>query len=337
MLNLTLRALTAHAVLSRSPFFVSTAFSSRTSFLLASSYFHKFAHPVAFFSPSASLSFTAFDTFFHKAKALSMEFDLPEGPCKLAKKQQLGHQELLRVCITMKECRFVNCTGASFGGAVEANRCNLTIQSCFFSQCSAQYGGSVYLTHLPLLRINLSTIVDSTAERFGGMYADTRYTNVTSHIANLNVTHSRADVYIGGIRLEVTTPDMFNVAVSHSRAPSYGGIWDWSTKPALARYFGCRWINCSSDHEGSSLTFFHWIHRSILENCQFAQGQGPKPKYIYLYSSESVVKIGNCWFDDTREMSIGDRYGENTIDIADTNQFAASIPGNTARPVESEP
>jgi hypothetical protein len=153
------------------------------------------------------------------------------------------------------------------------------------------------------------------------MYIDTRFKNYTTTVVSVNVSQSSAKIYIAGVRVEVTIPRFFDVAIAHPSAPNYGALWDWSTLPVVAQYIGCRFLNMTSETEGCAICFFHWLHHSVIQSCSFAQGRGPAPKYVYLYSTESVVKITDCFFDAPREVSIGDRFGNNTIEIEDNNRF----------------
>jgi hypothetical protein len=229
---------------------------------------------------------------------------------------------MFHVCIYFARCTFTNCISPSdLGGAIDANHCNTTFTFCTFSGCSARYGGTIYITHCKTFSINASTITNTTAERFGAFYSDTRWKNRTTRVRDVNISHSSARIYIAAVRVEVTTPAFFNVEIQNTWAPTFGAIWDWSTLSSVASYIGCRFANVSSGTEGCGMTFFHWLHHSVIQSCRFVGGKGPSPKYIYVYSSECVVEISNSYFDAPRKISIGERWGNNTIVVMDTNQF----------------
>jgi hypothetical protein len=232
---------------------------------------------------------------------------------------------LFKVCHRFKRCRFINCTSPGLGGAVDANRVNLTFELCEFSKCSAQFGGSVYSTSSKIFSLNTSTITESSAERFGALYSDMRTKNRTTLVRDVNISVSSARVYIGGVRVEVSSPNFFNVRIVHTTAPNYGALWDWTTVPAVAHYHSVVFDNMTSSTEGCGVTFFHWMHRSVIQHCIFVKGIGPVPKYIYLYSTESIVEISDSYFDAPREVAIGDRFGNNTYNIADSNRFVGTI------------
>jgi hypothetical protein len=278
--------------------------------------------------PANRLTFTAFSCLFSAAKALSMSFtDLDElpRPCAKSRNVNLAHEVLLNVCHQFKRCRFMKCTSPGFGGAVDATRANLTFELCEFSKCSAKFGGSVYSTNSMIFSFNTSTITESSAERFGALYSDMCRKNRTTLVRDVNISVSTARVYIGGVRVEVSSPNFFNVRIVHTAAPNYGALWDWTTVPAVGRYHSVVFENMTSSTEGCGMTFFHWIHRSVIQRCIFVRGTGPVPKYIYLYSTECIVEISDSYFDALREVAIGDRFGNNTFNIAESNSFVGTL------------
>jgi hypothetical protein len=256
-----------------------------------------------------------------------MEFEEEEPPviCNYSTAEILPHQLLFKVCIHFNRCNFINCTSEELGGALDCNHVNTSIENCLFRGCSARYGGSLYYTKGKLFSMNLSLITQTHAERFGAMYVDTRFKNHSTTMIGVNVSHSSAKIYIAAVRVEVTIPRFFDVAIAHTTAPNFGALWDWSTLPVVAQYIGCRFLNMTSETEGCAVTFFHWMHHSVIQSCSFAQGHGPAPKYVYLYSTEGVVKISGSFFDAPRRESIGDRFGNNTIDIEESNRFEGGL------------
>jgi hypothetical protein len=286
--------------------------------------FTRFASPVLRSNPSSKLSLSVLHSLVRKAKALSQSIpdeEPPDTPCRTVKGTSLDHQLLFHHCIDFKNCQFLNCSSEKLGGAIDANRCNLTFLNCIFEKGFAEYGGAIYAIKMKIFVITSSTIIDSHADRFGGIYAATKWQNFTTVLVSTNISYCYADIYIGGIRVETTTPKLFDVGIVNAYAPKYGGVWDWSTMDSVAIYTGCRFVNCSSENEGASLTLFHWLHRSIITKCLFARGKGKAPKYIYVYSTEAVVRISESWFDATQNVSIGDRFGNNSITIAESNHF----------------
>jgi len=322
-MNLTLRALSAALLVSRSPFMTRAISSLHSSLYLSSCAFRRFASPVLMTSPLHRLTVSSFNSLFVSAKAISMDADDDDrsASCSDRRNEAVDHMTVDHICVDFSHCTFTNCTSAELGGAIDANHCNMTFTFCAFTQCSAKYGGSIYMTHCKTFVLNTSTITQTHAERFGAFYSDAQWKNRTTNIRDVNISHSSADVYIAAVRVEVTTPIFFNVQIAHTYAPTFGALWDWSTLPSVASYIRCKFVNASSDSEGSSMTFFHWMHHSVIQSCQFVQGKGPSPKYIYVYSCECVIEISNSYFDAPRAMSIGDRYGNNTITIADDNEF----------------
>jgi hypothetical protein len=322
-MNLTLRSLSLALVLSKAPFFSPSILSKNSALTLNSCLFRRFALPVFTTRATNSLTFSSFDTVFHEAKAVSMEFEPEEPPiqCNYSTDETLPHQLLFKVCIHFKRCSFLNCTSEVLGGALDCNHVNTSIQYCTFRGCSAKYGGSLYYTRGKRFSINMSLITETHAERFGAMYVDTRFNNYSTTVKEVNISYSYAKFYVAGVRVEVTIPKFTDVSISHTTAPKYGALWDWTTLPVVAQYVRCRFLNMTSGTEGCAITFFHWLHSSVLQSCIFAQGHGPAPKYVFLYSTEAVVKIADSYFDAPREISIGDRFGENTITIEESTRF----------------
>ena len=320
-MNATVALLHLSLIASNSPMFSIHALSKHQKLSLNRNVFSRFSSNVLKVHLQSQISLTVFDTLFHKAKALSMK---DEVKCVNSVGVSMKHQELSKVCINFKKCTFESCISYEHGGACDLSYSNVTFAFCAFRKCSAQHAGSVWSSQSKIFQMNETSITETHAERFGALYSDSRKKNLTTLISSTNVTHSSSDLYISAIRVEETLPVFTNVMICHAHSKQYGAIWDWSTRPNVARYTGCSLINTTSESEGAGMTMYHWMHQSVIEKCYFSKGQGKSPVYIYIFSSESTVEVKDSWFDMDKDSAIGQRFPNNTLLVHNSTTFSAT-------------
>ncbi|OHS98104.1 hypothetical protein TRFO_35522 [Tritrichomonas foetus] len=316
-MNFTIYGIIASTFLYPSSFIHFTPKSE--TFHISSSRFHNFFSPVFYInSEIKKQSFSFYDQHFLNAKAVKVCCrENKINHCTKTKDSKLNHQDLNTICIDFIKCRFIKCTSKENGGAVDVSFGNTTFIYCVFEHCNSQFGGTIYSSRSKLFVVNYTTIYDSSAERFGTMYCDSKRREFSTNISNTNITKSVGTLYIAGIRVETTRPNFQYLKIINTYSPSFGAIWDWSTKPTTAIYYKCDFVNNSSETPGSAITLYHWLHQSQILHCSFSSGKGPDPYYVYLYSSECEVLIENCKFDQPKNVSVGSRYVGNNITFTD--------------------
>lgn len=288
---------------------------------IKNSAFSKVFSPIIRISETNILnSIDLFNSMFIYSKALQVT---SKSKCTTTNDLQLKrHKKFDSICINFNQCTFSNCKSYDHGGAVECVSSNVTFAFCLFENCNSKYGGSIYSTRSKKFNLNHSTIVNSHAERFGAIYSDSKRPEFSSNFTSSNISYSFGTIYIAGIRVETTQPNFQYMRFHSTYAPQFGAVWDWSTQPVASFYNYCDFTNVSSGTAGAGITLYHWLQIADITNCNFQQSKQDSifPCYIYVYSSESIIKIINCKFDLPYNKSIGERYGGNNITV-NNNDF----------------
>jgi hypothetical protein len=120
--------------------------------------------------------------------------------------------------LVITDCSFDGATATEYGGALAPINYEIHVQSSTFEQCSAEYGGSIFVQESDMFVFDDVDIAWSNADTGGGLYA----VNSTGTITNSVIENSTAD-FGGGLGLATSSLTATGFNIRNNEATISGG------------------------------------------------------------------------------------------------------------------
>ena len=231
---------------------------------------------------------------------------------KVTKESIKIHNDIDKKCFTFTFCSFASLNSQK-GGAIFSRKSNISLKSCSFFKCSAEFAGTIYSSQSLSLKISKCSIKESKAERFGSIINEGNKNDSPFIIQQTNFSSCTSTEYVSCIRYEKSKISVEESLFESCESKKFGVLWDWTSKPTVSTISLTSFVNNSSGSEGSVFTGFHWMHMSLFDKCVFQGNKGKCPTSIFVYSTEANVNLISCLFSGERRKEIGTRFNDSII------------------------